>query len=593
MFEGKDAFMLKLSRLFPLTLVFLINSLLMPTASAQMPRVYAQDAATAPKAEGVEDIDSPRYMFRQFLNVMKRGDVDAAVSFVEFPKRWGHDRRHRTTEQLIEVLNKRGRVNLADLSIVADGFVTDNQPPEIEIIGEVIVNGSSTPVTIVRVINDEQKFWRFAPEFIDQIPALAEKIEQSDIEARIPPVLVKHQFRGIKAWQWLGLILAVLVAALIARILTLVLIKSFNLFSRRFKIDLTSEMMKGFVPPLRMLTGLAVFHLALDFLDLNLSIRQTVQYGLTVVLTFALIFLALRFTEVGIAMMRLSFERQGRPGSAAMLPPTQKGMKTIIVVIGIIFLLRDLGFNVTAIVAGLGVGGLAIALAGQKTIENLFGGVSVTLDQPVRVGDFGRYGDIVGTVEDIGLRSTRVRTLDRTVVAIPNAEFSHMKLENFEKRDKLRWTSTMILRFDTSADQLRYILLKLKELLVGHPMVMNDPARARFVKFVPYGFEIEFFAYIRSTDWNEFLAVVEDLNIRIVRLVEECGAGFGFQGAPMQLLRDDATMLQRQAEVEEKIKQMEDQGGFPMPLYPQEWIEPRTDLLGFGKVKKDNENGSG
>jgi MscS family membrane protein len=151
----------------------------------------------------------------------------------------------------------------------------------------------------------------------------------------------------------------------------------------------------------------------------------------------------------------------------------------------------------------------------------------------------------------------------------------------------------MILRYDTSADQLRYILVKLKELLIGHPMVMNDPARVRFVKFVTYGFEIEFFAYIRSTDWNEYLAVVEDLNIRIVRLVEEAGAGFGFQGAPLLLTPDEAMMRQRQAEVELKIRQMENLGGFPMPLYPQEWIEPRTDLLEFGKVKKDSDIGSG
>ncbi len=584
--------MLKFSRLFPLTLFFLFHSLPLSTAMAQMPKLYAQDASP-PKVEGREDIESPRYMFRQFLNIMKREDVDAAVNFIEFPKRWGSDRRRRTAEQLIEVLNKRGHVNLAGLSIEAGGFLNDNQPPDLEIIGEVNVNGAATPIPLVRVMDEEQKYWRFAPEFIDQVPALAEKIEQSDIEANMPPVLVKYQFRGIKAWQWLGLVLAILAAALIARFLTLLLIKAFNLVSRRFKIDLTREMMRSFVPPLRMLTGLGVFHLGLELLDLNLAIRQMVQYALTVVFTFALIFLALRLTEAGIAMMRLSFERQGRPGSAAMLPPTQKGLKTIIVVIGIIFLLRDLGFNVTAIVAGLGVGGLAIALAGQKTIENLFGGVSVTLDQPVRVGDFGRFGEILGTVEDIGLRSTRVRTLDRTLVSIPNAEFSHMKLENFEKRDKLRWTSNMVLRFDTSADQLRYILIKLKELLIGHPMVMNDPARARFVKLAPYGFEIELFAYIRSTDWNEYLAVVEDLNIRIIRLIEESGTGFGFQGAPMQNMREDSVMRQRQAAVEEKLRQMEEGGGLPWPLYPQEWIEPRTDLLPFGKQNKDNEVGSG
>jgi len=592
MFEGEEVFMQKLYRLWSVILTFLLLGSFSPVAGqAQAAKLFAQDA---PKAESRENIESPRYMFRQFLNVMKREDVDGASSYLEFPKRWGLDRRHRTTKQLFDVLNKKGRVNIADLSTEPDGYLNDNQSPEYEIVGEVVIDGATTPVMLVRVQDEDHKIWRFAPEFIDQIPVLAGKIEQSDIESKIPPVLVKNQFRGIKAWQWLGLALAILLSSMVSRILAWVLIKAINFTSRRFKIYLTDEMLKGFVPSLRMLTGLAIFHLALNSVDLNLSARQTVQYGLTVIFTFTLIFLALRLIEAGIAMTRMSFDWQGRPGAAAMLPPTQKGLKTIVVVIGVIFLLRDLGFNVTAIVAGLGVGGLAIALAGQKTIENLFGGISVALDQPVRVGDFGRFGELVGTVEDIGLRSTRIRTLDRTVVTIPNAEFSLMKLENFERRDKLRWTSTMILRFDTSADQLRYILIKLKEMLVGHPMVMNDPSRVRFVKFVPYGFEIEFFAYIRSTDWNEYLSVVEDLNLRIVRLVEESGAGFGFQGAPMLLMRDQECMQQRQHEVEEKIRQMESVGGFPLPLYPQEWIEPRTDVLEFGNTKtRDNELGSG
>ncbi|HYX33116.1 MAG TPA: mechanosensitive ion channel family protein [Oligoflexus sp.] len=573
--------------------ILLLLSLSSAFGQVQAAKLYAQDASAPSRTESRENIESPRYMMRQFLNVMKREDVDGAVSYIEFSRRLGSSRRHLLTRQLFEVLNKKGQINLAVISIEPDGYQNDSLAPDVEVVGQVAVDGISTPVMLVHVQVEDAKVWRFAPEFMDQIPALADKIKQSDIEANIPPVLVQYQFRGIKAWQWLGLALAILMASMVSRILAWFLIKGINFTSRRFKIYLTDEMLKGFVPPLRMLTGLWVFDIALDHVDLNLAVRQTVQYGTTVVLTFTLIFLALRLTEATMAMMRLSFDKQGRPGAAAMLPPTQKGLKTIVVVIGIIFLLRDLGFNVTAIVAGLGVGGLAIALAGQKTIENLFGGISVILDQPVRVGDFGRYGDIVGTVEDIGLRSTRVRTLDRTVVTIPNAEFSLMKLENFERRDKLRWTSTMVLRFDTSADQLRYILIKLKEMLIGHPLVMNDPSRVRFVKFTSNGFEIEFFAYIRSTDWNEYLAVVEDLNIRIVRLVEESGAGFGFQGAPILLSQDPEVLKQRQQEVHEKIRQLENLGGFPMPLYPQEWIEPRTDVLAFGNMKKDNDIGSG
>ncbi len=245
----------------------------------------------------------------------------------------------------------------------------------------------------------------------------------------------------------------------------------------------------------------------------------------------------------------------------------------------------------TAIVAGLGVGGLAIALAGQKTIENLFGGISVILDQPVRVGDSGRFGEIVGTVEDIGLRSTRVRTLDRSIVTIPNAEFSHMKLENYERRDKLRWGTNLILRHDTSPDQLRLVLIRLKELLIGHSMVMNEPARVRFLRFVQLGLEIEIFIYIRSTEWNEYLAVVEDLNLRIMQLLLDCGTGLAFAVTAMPA--DAPIDRDRQLAMEREFQELVSKGGVPLPLYPQTWIEPRSDTIAFTDTKKDSATSSG
>ncbi len=548
-----------------------------------------QPAASQAKADNKEDIASPRYMFRQFLNVMKRDDLDAAFTYIEFPRRLGRESKRKIARQLIDVLNKKGQIDVTDLSNEPNGRLTDGLRPDFEVIGKVDVKNSSIAVTLVQLTEDDHKVWRFAPEFIDRIPSLAEDMEQSDIEADLPPLLVEHQFRGIKAWQWLGLGLAIVLASLVSRILAIILLRMINLTSRHFKIVLTNKILKGFIPPFRMLTGLAVFHLALNSVDLNLSIRQSVQYGMAVVLTLTLMFLAMRLAEAFIEMMKISFEKQGRPGSVAMLPPTQRGIKVVIVVVGLVFLLRDLGFDVTAIVAGLGVGGLAIALAGQKTIENLFGGISVILDQPVRVGDSGRFGDIIGTVEDIGLRSTRVRTLDRSIVTIPNAEFSHMKLENFEKRDKLRWTTSLTLRFDTGPDQIRLVLIRLKELLIAHPMVFNEPARVRFLRFALNGLELEIFTYIRTTDWNEYLAVIEDLNIRILSVLEECGTALAFATAVVMPEKMEGLHRQKQQEASLKIKEMERSGALPWPLYPQEWIEPRTDTLRFGPEKKDSQ----
>jgi MscS family membrane protein len=193
---------------------------------------------------------------------------------------------------------------------------------------------------------------------------------------------------------------------------------------------------------------------------------------------------------------------------------------------------------VTGLLAGLGVGGLAVALAAQKTIENLFGGVSLVADRPIQVGEICRFGDRVGTIEAIGLRSTRIRTLDRTVVTIPNAEFSALQLENYSARDRIWLKLTLGLRYETSPAQLRQVLDALRKLLRDHPRVDPDPARVRFIDFGAYSLDLELFAYVQTSDFNEYLAIREEILLSIMDAVEACGTGFAFPSQTIYGARD-------------------------------------------------------
>ena len=188
--------------------------------------------------------------------------------------------------------------------------------------------------------------------------------------------------------------------------------------------------------------------------------------------------------------------------------------------------LRALGADLVPLLAGLGVGGLALALAAQTTIANFIGGLILYIDKPVRVGEFCRYGEDpdpgwlrIGTVEEIGLLSTRLRGIDRTLTTIPNAEFSKMHIVNLAKRDERLLRTTLQLRYETTPDQLRDILVRLRELLLGHPMVTPDPARVRFIGFAAYSLDVEVFAYLRCVSQDAFLAVQEDLFLRIADIV--------------------------------------------------------------------------
>ena len=185
---------------------------------------------------------------------------------------------------------------------------------------------------------------------------------------------------------------------------------------------------------------------------------------------------------------------------------------------------QSLGVPVVPLLAGLGVGGLALALAAQPTIENFIAGLTLYADRPVRVGDFCRFGDTVGTVEQIGMRSTRIRTLDNTVVSVPNAEFSKARLENFARRGKFWYHPRIRLRCETSPDQVRYVLVEVHRLLYAHPKIAPDSARVRFVEFGEYSLDLEIFAYVNVTDFGEFLEVAEDLNLRIMEVVKAAGS---------------------------------------------------------------------
>ena len=185
-----------------------------------------------------------------------------------------------------------------------------------------------------------------------------------------------------------------------------------------------------------------------------------------------------------------------------------------------------LGVPVYGIVAGLGVGGLALALAVQPTVENLIGGMSLFADKPVRVGDVCKYGDATGTVEAIGIRSSRIRGADRTVTTIPNAALAKMPIVNLTQRDRMLIKAVIRLRCETPPERLRYILVKLSELLLSHPRVHPDPVRARFIGFGASSLDIEVFAYVMTRDWAEFLDVQEDILMQIMALVEQSGAAF-------------------------------------------------------------------
>lgn len=225
------------------------------------------------------------------------------------------------------------------------------------------------------------------------------------------------------------------------------------------------------------------------------------------------------------------------------------------------------------VLAGLGIGGIAVALAARSTVENFIGGLTLLADKPVRAGDFCQFGDRVGTVESLGLRSIKIRSLERTLYTIPNADFINLYLENFTKRDSILFRTNIGVRYETTPDQMRWLLAEIRRLLLRHPRVKNEPARARFVGFGEYCLQIEIFCYVNTSDFNEYLGIREDLYFRLADIVAASGTSFAFPSSVNYIARDTGVDREAGDRAEAAVEAWRRNDRLPFPDFPtqEQW----------------------
>jgi MscS family membrane protein len=214
-------------------------------------------------------------------------------------------------------------------------------------------------------------------------------------------------------------------------------------------------------------------------------------------------------------------------------------------------------------------------------VENFIGGITLYADQPVRVGELCRFGGTLGTVEEVGLRSTRVRTRDRTVVTIPNGEFANLQIENFARRDRIRYHPTLGLRYETSPEQIRYVLVEVRRLLYAHPKVDSASARVRFVGFGSSSLDLEVSSYVTVTDAGEYLEIAEDLNLRIMDIIAAAGSGFAFPSQTTYVEKGSGLDPDRARAAEAQVQAWRARGELYLPRVPPEKIAEIENTLAY------------
>jgi len=228
---------------------------------------------------------------------------------------------------------------------------------------------------------------------------------------------------------------------------------------------------------------------------------------------------------------------------------------------------QEMGLPVLSLLAGLGIGGLAVALAIRPTLENLIGGFILFLDKPIRVGYVCNFGTQSGTVESIGVRSTQIRALDRTMITIPNAQFADMQIINWARCDQMLIDEVIGLRYETSADQLRYVLARIREMFHGHPRIDTDTVRVRFASYGGSSLDLAVRVYAKTREWNDFFAIKEDILFRIKDIVEQAGTGFAFPSQTVDMRRDEGLDKELGEKAVKRVAEWRRSGQLPFPRF--------------------------
>ena len=508
-----------------------------------------------------------------FLKAAQSGNYSIAAQYLQMSAA----RRQAEGEQLASQLNAVLNSPAAATVRIGSFNQPEGTPQEGVVFGRqklgTMVSGDvEDDLELVRVSDPSAgKIWLISSDTLAKVPELYDQVEARQVESKLPSVLVKHQIAGVPLWQWLALLLAVPVAAAIGWLALVLLEIPVRWWARR-RGQLEVANWRSVSAPAWLLAGTLAHQFFVRYLGIALLPRHYYFQFTSIALIISVTWIAWRVVRWSLYRVRNRALARGHTGTGSLMLLGERILKAVIFGVGVLAVFGSLGFNMSTALAGLGIGGLAIGLGAQQTLANLFGGVSVLGDEVFRVGDVCRFGDRTGVVEDIGLRSTRIRTDERTLLAIPNGTVATINLENLSRRDKILFQTKLGLRPESKPDHVRFVLTEVRRLLYSHAKVETKSVRVRLTDISGSSLSVEVFAYILTRDFNEFAGIREDLLLRIMDVVEDSGGGLALPSQTLYLSRDSGVAKDKVENAVKKIADLRDGKQLPFPDFHQDDI---------------------
>ena len=446
--------------------------------------------------------DTPRHTVQGFISALSENDYLLASNYLNLSK---SDNPTTVVRQFKQALDAGGRFQ-PDLQIsnTPEGNLTDQLPPSQENVGVINIGEKSVSLLLERVVSKEnEQYWQFSSETLSSIP---EVIENSE-----PTLVSRYTVDSLDGKKLFGYQLADLVAAL-SMIVSSFVLTYIAVWLLYHLLRIVYPRVRGVPLPLpdKVILPLSVVIMALIlsevmvYAGVSVTLREPVNRFTDIASWLALTWLLLRVIDaIFTRAVNLSYKKNYTE-RVSILGLLRKVVKALLLIFAVIVIFGNLGFDLTTGIAALGVGGLALALGAQKTIENLVGSVVVVADSPVRIGDYCKFGTYEGTVIDIGIRSSRVRTLTRTVVTVPNGDFSSMQIENFTSRDMFRFFHQLYLKRTADIDVVFKMVKDLDEFLNEHYLTNQEWNQVNILELRQDCYVIQLQAYINANNVMEF-----------------------------------------------------------------------------------------
>jgi len=465
---------------------------------------------------------TPRSTIKHFLNTIRVDDYSAAVHYLDFESVNSSIQsmpREEVAKLLKLVLDRSLWIDLPTLSNDQAGFVDDDVAAQRDLVGYIPLKDQEVPFYVQRIAREDGVFiWKVAGISINYLPELYTQYGDGPIGEILTQFIPHMSILGLQLWQWITFLGLVIAALFLAWLPTKLLAWGI----KKRDLNIGQQLADIITGPIRVLFAIVLFR-AGGTLLLSPSLGLIKFMSGYTLLIIALIWATLATLNIIRDYFANKLIANEREAAAKLLQPLTTMIKIIFFVTAALVWLDNLGFEASTILAGLGIGGLAFALAAQKSIENFIGGVTLYITAPVKVGDFCRVGKYRGTIEDISLRYTKIRTLDRTLVNISNSIFVDLNLENYSKRNRIRYKPEIVLSYNSPLEKTKDVITDIKQLLDDHENICEKPCRVRLSKYLEHGISINVMSYVDTTSFPVYAVASNELNLAILDILSKHG----------------------------------------------------------------------